>query len=60
MDRFGSYFFSGKSRHFAFILGIGFGYVQYKIFSDMMRERQMKICQANNDMIDILNNVKSL
>eukprot|EP00826_Nyctotherus_ovalis_P035066 TRINITY_DN2976_c0_g1_i2.p1 TRINITY_DN2976_c0_g1~~TRINITY_DN2976_c0_g1_i2.p1 ORF type:complete len:105 (-),score=24.03 TRINITY_DN2976_c0_g1_i2:103-417(-) len=40
----------------AFIFGIGYGYFQYRVFCDIIAQRSNKLSQANEDILNILNN----
>jgi len=56
-SRIGSTLFEGKRRHFAFLLGLGYGYLQYKFFDDLLMHRA-KLYDSNlESMSKILNNV---
>lgn len=50
---------SGKSRHFAFILGAGYGYLQYLFFEDLLNSRAHRFERSARSITKILSEVVS-
>ena len=48
---------SGKRRHFALTLGLGYGYLQYKFFDDLLTSRANTFDRSITSMSKILSDV---